>query len=323
MRVIYFGSGPFGLPVLERLYQTSARHPVIRVVTRPDRPQGRGRRLAPTAVRMRAAELGLPCDAPLSANDAEYLKALQALQVDLLLVADYGEILGKPLRVLPRIGVFNLHASLLPRYRGAAPVPHALLAGEKVTGVTLFRVERGLDTGPLVDAETLAIEPLETAGELEARLARLAADLLERNLEVFAAGTFREVPQDDKLATAAPKLEKGDGLIDWDAAPEALVNFVRALNPWPGAYSFLLSTARRPERTLFLRSVPAPARTGEPLAPGTVDEVRTTGFSVHCRGGSVEVLELQREGKAPLDAAAYLRGRPLRPGDRFGAVQEG
>jgi len=326
VKIVFFGSGPFGLPTLERLHAQSVRYPLLRVITRPDRPQKRGRKLATTPIRKRADELGVPCDAPESVNDPGFLDELQTLGADLFLVADYGEMLRKRLRAMPRIGVFNLHASLLPAYRGAAPVVHALFAGEKETGVTLFRIEKGLDSGPIVDTAPLAAEPLETAGELEERLARVAADLLERNLEAFSAGSFQESPQDETAATLAPKLTKRSGLITWSKTPAEVTNFIRALSPWPGAFSFLkksAAAARKLERTAFLRVKPSsesPHRVQadpHPAAPGAVDRVGSEGFSVHCGCGSVEVLEIQREGKGPLPAAAYLRGRGLEPGDRF------
>ena len=318
MKVVFLGSGPFALPSLEALARGPASARILRVVTRPERPRGRGRKPGPTPVGARAGELGLPCDAPPSANEPEYLEALRSLEPDLLIVADYGEIMRRPLLELPRIGPFNLHASLLPRYRGAAPVARAILDGERTSGVTLFRIERKLDSGPIVDAARLEVDPLETAGELEARLARLASEVLEKNLPALAAGTFREIPQEEKLVTIAEKLHKDMSIIRWDVEPDKLKDFVRALNPWPLAASFLRRGEGRPERTLFLRVKPAGAAGASDLPPGSVEEVRKDGFTIRCAGGAVEVMEIQREGKAPLDAGAYLRGSRLQRGDFFG-----
>lgn len=338
MKVVFVGSGPFGLPALDLLAAAPPGIDLVRVVARPDRPRRRGGALAPVPVRARALELGLPCDAPASINIPESVECLRRLEPDLVIVADYGEIISREVRSLPKIGIFNLHASLLPKYRGAAPVAHAILAGERITGVTLFRVEARLDAGPIVDAAEVEIRPEETAGELETRLSRLAAEVLGRDLEAFRLGTFREVPQDERLASLAPKLTKDSGRIDWDAEPGRLADFVRALNPWPAAWSYLCAGGRR-ERTIFLRVRPgAPsegpgglpsgaARDGTSSTPGegtfgvpgAVAEVRKDGFKVWCRGGTVEVLEVQREGGSALDAAAYLRGRPLKVGDRFAA----
>jgi len=318
VNVIFLGSGPFGLPALECLSTHAGDLQLVRVVTRPDRPGGRGKKLLPTPVRARALALGLPCDAPESVNDPSYLEALAILQPDLAVVADYGEMLRIRVRELPRIGAFNLHASLLPHHRGAAPVSHAIIEGEEITGVTLFRVEKELDSGPIIDREEVRIDPLETAGELEERLSVVAARLLERNLEAFRTGTFREIRQDGRLATFAPKLTKARGLIDWNCGSRGLTDLVRGLNPWPGAYSFLRRPGKAPERTAFLRVKPAASRGGGSLPPGTVEEVRRDGFRIRCHEGSVEVLQIRREGKVALDAPAYLRGRCLEPGDVFG-----
>ncbi len=315
MKIVFFGSGPFALPALELLGKGPFGHELVRVVSRPDRPQRRGRQVVPMPVRARAIELGLPCDAPESANDPTFLDSLATLAPDIFLVADYGEMLRKQLRALPGIGVFNLHGSLLPRWRGAAPIVHSILAGDTETGVTLFRIEKGLDSGPIVDAARVEIGDRETAGELEARLARIAAGLLERNLVAFSEGTFRETPQEEAIATHAPKVEKADAAISWATPALDIANRVRALNPWPGAFSFL-----GPERTTLLRARAVEVLEPGNMAPGTIESVRKDGFRVRCGRGAIEVLQLQREGKALLDAAAYLRGKALKAGDRFSST---
>ena len=315
VNIVFFGSGPFALPALELLGQGPLGHKLVCVVSRPDRPQRRGRQVIPMPARAKALELGLPCEAPETANDSAFLGSLSKLSPDIFIVADYGEMLRKPLRELPRIGIFNLHGSLLPRWRGAAPVVHSILNGDRESGVTLFRIEKGLDSGPIIDAARAQIGERETAGELEARLARLAADLLERNLVAFDEGTFRESSQDDSLATLAPKIEKSHGGIPWDKPALEVVNRIRAFNPWPGAFSFLDS-----ERTILLRATLAEGAESSSGAPGVIVSVRKDGFRVRCGQGSIEVLQLQREGKAPLDAAAYLRGKALKPGDRFSST---
>ena len=319
MKVVFLGSGPFGIPALEALHRLASRFPLLAVVTRPDRPAHRGRELRPTPVRERAGELGVACLVPETANSPEFLEELRALAADVVIVADYGEILRPQFLELPATGTFNLHASLLPRHRGAAPVAHALLGGETDSGVTLFRIERALDSGPVVARAELEIRPDETAGELESRLGLRAATLLEENLDNLATGRFEEIPQDHSQATLAPKLKKGDGLIRWDSDPESLHDFTRAMNPWPMAYSFLERPGEKSERTSFLRLEPEPVPEGATdTASGTVVAFGKHGFSIACRGGRVKALEIQREGKAALDAAAYLRGRRLEKGDRFG-----
>lgn len=312
MKIVFLGSGPFALPTLERLASSPGGHSLVRVVTRPDRPQRRGRQLIATPVRARAVELGLPCDAPESANDPAYLAGLAALEADLFIVADYGEMLRKAFRETPRLGAFNLHGSLLPRWRGAAPVAHAILAGDTLSGVTLFRLEKGLDSGPILAAGSLEILEDETAGELEGRLALLAADLLERSLAVLSAGSFRETPQPELGVTLAPKLEKSSGDLDWSRSAAELCLRVRAFNPWPGAYSRI-----KEERTIFLRAKPVESADSLDLPVGAVESVGREAFRIRCGSGAMEVLALQREGKAPLDAASYLRGRRLQVGDQF------
>mgnify|MGYP001216539584 CR=1 FL=1 len=216
--------------------------------------------------------------------------------VDLLMVADYGELLREEVLSLPPLGAFNIHASILPSYRGAAPVVHAILNGEKETGVTLFRIERGLDSGPLVASAGVEIGTEETAGELEERLAVLGAELLGRQLPLLAAGEAASEPQDESHATLAPKISKADGLIDWGQPATAVHDRVRAMNPWPLAYSFLSPAQGKPARVRVLRSrAVEPEAEARGLPPGTVCGVESDGFTVSCSCGALRVLELQRD----------------------------
>ena len=244
-----------------------------------------------------------------------------AIGTDVFIVADYGEILREEVLSLPPLGSFNLHASLLPAYRGAAPVVHAILGGEDETGVTLFRLERGLDSGPVLACSRTAIDPVETAGELEARLSELSAALLLEQLPVIAAGNAAGEAQDKILATLAPKLKKSNGLIDWDLPASSVCDLVRAMNPWPLAHGFLCPLQGKTKRVSILRSTPGGDAAGGP-PPGTVHEVDAEGFSVSCGRGALRVLELQREGKPAMDAAAFMRGNPIEPGDQFRASVE-
>ncbi len=323
MKIVFLGSGGFAVPILERLHETARSGDLVFVISRPPTRRGRGRRVQPTEVAERAEALGLKCDTPASANDTAYLDDLEKLNADLFIVADYGELLRRRIRELPRIGIFNLHGSLLPRYRGAAPVAHAILNGEIRTGVTLFRIERGLDSGPIVDTAGLEIAADETAGELEARLAVLAADLLARNLPRFADGSFTESPQDESLATVAPKLRKKDGEIDWCASAERIERMARAYQPWPGAYSHLYDS-RAPQRTTFRRLRPVTPQLGDgeneisaDLKPGYVWIPDGKTLNIVCGSGIVRVDEIQRAGKPPMSAAAYLNGQRLKSGDYF------
>ena len=316
MNIVFFGSGGFAVPVLRRLVRDGAPHTLREVVTRPARPAGRGKRLRQTPVEVEAVVAGLPHSAPPTVNAPEFLEHLATLEPDVFVVVDYGEFLRKPFRELPRIGAYNLHASLLPAYRGAAPIAYAVLQRESETGVTLFRIERELDSGPIVDVIRTPVDPDETAGELEERLAPLGADLLMRNLDAFADGTFTETPQCEEDVTLAPKLRKEESLIDWNRDAQVIAAGVRGYNPWPGAYSFLLG-AKSPERTVFVRANASEDQVTE-RSPGEVQAATSEGFTIRCGTGSLEVIELQRAGKAALSAAEYLRGRRLEPGARFG-----
>jgi methionyl-tRNA formyltransferase len=316
VRVLFLGSGPFAVPALETLVRLSNVHPLVAVISRPDRPVGRRRQPCPTPVKARALELGVPCESPETLRNAEVLDRVRSFTVDLCIVADYGELLRESFLTIPRIGTFNLHGSLLPEFRGAAPVQHALLAGATETGVTLFRVERGLDSGPIVARARIDIGPEETAEELEARLSIEAARLLEAALPHFASGTFTETPQEHSRATLAPKLTKDSGVIDWRRSPESIRNQVRALRPWPTAHSTLTRDGEPDRRIIFLRV----RRSGDGPrmgTPGEVIAVSKHGFTVACGGGAVDVIDVQPEGRAAMSSAAFLNGCPLRIGDRF------
>ena len=321
LKIIVLGSGPFAVPMLERLIDicgSESDYELVSVVTRPDRPSGRGRKTQPTPVRQRAEERGLLVEAPESANGDEFLQTLSTRAPDLLLVADYGEFLGKRLRELPRIGTYNLHASLLPRHRGAAPVAHAIRAGDTRSGVTLFRLVREMDAGPIVSSSSVDILPAETAGELEERLALVAARLFVDTLPTLRSGNFVEARQDADRATLAPKLTKEMGRVDWHAPVARVHDHVRAMNPWPGAHS----TLRTPEDGLDLRlwrsRVLETPISGDDY-PGQVSGVTEHGFSVRCGDADLEILELQRPGKARMNARSFLRGFPMAPGDGFRA----
>lgn len=321
LTIVFFGSGPFALPSLERLLQLGGQRSdvhVAEIVTRPDRPAGRGRSLCPTPVRERAKKLGVEALTPESANDPLFLQSMAQHAPDLFIVADYGEFLRKQFRDLPRIGSFNLHGSLLPKHRGAAPVAYAIANGDTVTGVTFFRIEKELDSGPIVDTVELAIRANDTAGELEDRLAEAAADLLERAIEQFVGGTFTESPQDHSVASLAPKLTKAQGQVGWGASADAIHNLVRAMTPWPGAYSFLRHrTDEREERVRLHEVAVLGPESPEGSSPGTVLEVTDDAIVVACGSGRLAVLRLQRPGKQRLPVSAFVRGFPVAPGDFF------
>lgn len=308
LRIVFFGTPAFALTSLEALLQSP--HTVVGVVTQPDRPRGRGYRTSDSPVKARAVQAGLPVLQPTRLRDEFFADQLRALRADLGVVAAYGRILPESTLAVPPMGMINVHASLLPHYRGAAPVHRAVIAGEPETGVTIMRVVKALDAGPMLSAGRRPIGPDETSDELERALADLGAPLLLASIEGLAAGTVVETPQDETRATYAPPLRKEEGLIDWTLPAPAIHNLVRGLHPWPLAFSFLQG-----RRVIIRRSSP----TLEPAcAPaGTVLAADRHGLSVATGAGCLRVVELQLEGKRPMKARDFLAGHRLVAGDLF------
>jgi methionyl-tRNA formyltransferase len=288
---------------------------VVGLVTQPDRA-GPGRHHHRPAIKDLALERGVPVVQPPNANAPEALNALRAFQADLFVVAAYGQILSQELLEVPRLGAVNIHASLLPKYRGAAPVQYAVWKGDVESGVTLFRIEPRLDAGPILAMETTPIRPPETAGELEARLARLAVPTTLKVLDqIERDGCVVGTPQDAQHATRAPRLKKSDGAIDWSRSPREIDCHVRAMQPWPKAFSYLNQAGKPPLRLLVLQVAPA-APTADAV-PGTVVCVTERQLMVQTGAGCLEIKLLQPEGKRAMETADFLRGHLVLPGDRF------
>jgi methionyl-tRNA formyltransferase len=302
MRLAFMGSPDFAVPALRAL--VSAGHEVAAVYAQPPKPAGRGHRETPCPVHRAALELGFPVRTPARLRrDAVEHAAFAALDLDAAVVAAYGLILPKPMLDAPRRGCLNIHASLLPRWRGAAPIQAAILAGDAETGVTLMRMEEGLDTGPTLLREATPVGPRTTAAELHDTLAAIGARLILRAL----AEDPPAVPQPESGATYAPKLSKEDARLDWSLDAAALDRRVRALNPWPGT---VFEHAGTPIR--LLAAEPAEGVAGAGAAPGTVLDAAPT---VACGAGTaLRLLRLQRPGRAPLPAEEFLRGFALPPG---------
>jgi methionyl-tRNA formyltransferase len=313
-RIAFFGTPDFAVPTLRAL--VDSRHQVVAAVTQPDRPRGRGQRVSPAPVKRFAQAHGVPVLQPDRVKDEAFLDQLRALGPDLGVVAAYGRILPDALIALPRLGTINVHASLLPKYRGAAPVHRAVIAGESETGVTIMRVVRALDAGPMLARAVRPIGVDETSEELERALATLGAGLLVETLDPLLAGTIDEIEQRHEDATYAPRLAREDGRIDWSRPAKAIHDLVRGLHPWPHAWSYLDSS-----RILVLRTAIAEPRGLEPAAPGMPGEiVRASGADLVASAGDREllrILELQLEGKRPVTAREFLAGHPVRPGARF------
>ena len=325
MRLVMMGTGTFAEPAFEALFGTP--HPVVGLVTQPDRAVGQERgstRQTGKGMKAIAQEHGVPVYQPESVNTADGVAQLREWQPDLLVVAAYGQILNNDVLSVPRHGGINVHASLLPKYRGAAPVAWAIYHGEKQTGVTIIKMSIALDAGDMLAQEAIGILPSETAGELEARLAPLGAKLAVQVIEHIANGTTKGVKQDKSQATKAPKLKKEDGLIDWAKPAELVCNQIRAMQPWPTAYTFFHRAGQKPVRVILNRAHTTGDSAAQTIFGGQVGGIIFVPTAAHSRlivqtgQGEVEVMELQPAGKRRMPAAEFLRGHPLRESDRFG-----
>jgi methionyl-tRNA formyltransferase len=311
VRVVFLGSGAFAVPSLEALLD--AGHEVAAVVTQPDREKGRGRFLSATPAKVVAERRGAPVLQPRRIKEPEAVDTLRALRPDVQVVVAYGQILPRAVIDIPRLGTVNVHSSLLPRYRGAAPIQWAVVNGERETGVTTMLIDEGLDTGATLLARSTPIGPEETAPELEARLGPLGAEVLLETLDGLARGTLRAQPQDHAQATLAPILKKEDGRLDWSRPADEIARRVRGLLPWPGTVT---RTAEGDLKVLRAR-VEAPA-TPDAL-PGTVLSCGREGILVAAGGGTrLRLLDVQPESRRPMPAAAFAAGARLHPGARLG-----
>jgi len=302
------GTPEFAVPVLEALADA---HQVAGVVTQPDRPAGRGRRLAPSPVKQVALEHGLPLSQPHSLRTPEAVAQLAAWKPEAIVVAAFGQILPQDVLDLPPHGCLNVHVSLLPRWRGAAPVAAAILAGDEVTGVTIMQMDAGLDTGPVLARREEPIQPDDTCATLKERLARLGAELLVETLPAYLAGNLLPRLQPEEGATYAGQLRKEDGLLDWSRPAVELDRRVRAFTPWPGAF-----TTWGERRLKVLRAAPLPAWQGD-ASPGTV-VILADGVAVATGDRALRLEEVQLAGKRPMDIAAFLRGQRDFAGSRLG-----
>jgi methionyl-tRNA formyltransferase len=307
LRIIFAGTPEFAATALRALI--AAGHEIPLVLTQPDRPAGRGMKLTASAVKSLALEQGLALRQPASLKEAAEQEPLRRAAADAMVVAAYGLILPRAVLEIPRLGCLNIHASLLPRWRGAAPIQRALLAGDSETGITIMQMDAGLDTGDILLAERVAILPEDTAGTLHDRLAVLGAQCITRALALLGAGKLPRRPQDEALATYAPKVSKREAALDWGRDAQELARAVRAFDPFPGAHAELEGVALK-----IWRAAPLPA---EGRAPGEVLAAGREGILVACGSGSLRLEVLQRPGGRRMTAAEFLAGHPLAPGVRF------
>lgn len=303
MRIVFMGTPEFAVPSFRALIGKG--YNVVGAFTQPDRPAGRGHRLAACPVKLEAEKADVPVFQFDKIKSDEGVAQLAALAPDLCVTAAFGQILSQKVLDIPRLGTVNVHASLLPAYRGAAPVNWCLIEGENVTGVTTMMTDRGIDTGDILLQRETRIDPEENAGQLLNRLSEIGAELLIETLEKIEAGSCPRTPQDAGRASYFPMLQKEMGLIDFSKSPERVVNLIRGLNPWPGAY------ALTPEGMLKIHKARAAALSRE-AAPGEIIEASAKkGLVVACGGGAVEVLEMQAPNAKPMTAKAYLAGKTL------------
>ncbi len=306
LRLVFMGTSAFAVPALEAL--AALPHPLVAVYTQPPRPAGRGQHERRSAVHEAADRLGLAVRTPASLKDTAAQAAFSDLAPDLAIVASYGLLLRRPILEAPALGCFNIHASVLPRWRGAAPIQRAIEAGDTTTGITVFRMEEGLDTGPMLVRRTIAIRPGETAGALHDRLADLARRLVPGFVAGLVAGTLAETPQDDSLATYAKKLDKAEARLDFTADAATLARRVRAFDPWPGTWCEVGA-----ERLAVLEATVAEGN-------GIPGEVVGLPLRVACGDGALDIVRVKRQGRKAMTAAELQRGFAIPVGTRLGPV---
>ena len=298
MRIVYMGTPDFAVPTLESLIKGG--HEVIAAVTQPDKPKGRGKAVLMTPVKEKALEYNIPVYQPVKARDPEFIALLEEMNPDVIVVVAFGQILPKAILDIPKYGCVNVHASLLPKYRGAAPIQWAVIDGEEVSGVTTMQMDEGLDTGDMLEKVEYVLDPKETGGSLFDKLSTLGGELILSTLEKLENGTITRTPQGDAVTSYAKMLQKSMGKIDWSMEAVKIERLIRGLNPWPSAYTSLKG------KTVKIWA--AEVEEGQPTGnPGRVT-VTEDQLLVECGEGFLSITELQLEGKKRMDTAAFLRG---------------
>jgi methionyl-tRNA formyltransferase len=309
-RVVFMGSGEIGLPTLRWLYEASVVR-LVGVVTQPDKPTGRSQTLAMPPPKRFAAERGLTVLQPAKVRKPEELNRMASFEPDLIVVMAYGQLLPKRLLEMPTLACLNLHASILPRHRGAAPIQASILAGDRVTGLTVMYMAEGLDTGDILLTESIPIRKRETAGSLHDRLAMLGPHVLKPAIDALVTDRAPRIPQDESKATYASKLDRESGHIDWSRDCWYLDRLVRAMNPWPGAFTLLHDSRGEVRKLKIHRALPVHRVSGE---RGRILAVGNRGIQIACGSGALLLLDVQLEGRVRMMAAEFLRGFPLRVG---------
>jgi methionyl-tRNA formyltransferase len=305
MRILFIGTSPFAVPSLTRLH-ASPEHEVLAVVTQPDRPQGRGGKLSVSPVKAEAAVLDLPLYQPEKVRSKDFVQTVRKLAPEIIVVAAFGQIIPQRMLDIPPRGCINVHGSLLPRWRGAAPMQYALMAGDAETGVTTMMMDAGLDTGDILQQASLDLRTAEDLGDLEAKLAEVGANLLMQTLEAIKQGDCPRIPQDPALVTLAPSLPTETGEMDWSRPAADLHNLVRGVTPKPGAYTFVQGKRLKVWRTEIIE-VPAE----EAGAPGTIESIGSGGITIITSKGTLRLREVQPESKGRMAADDWARGARL------------
>lgn len=305
MTVVFFGTPEFAVLPFKKLLDSG--YEILGVITQPDRQRGRGRNVKSCPVKLEALKANLKIFQPEKVKDSGFINGLKTLNPDAIVVVAYGQILPPEIIHLPKLGCINIHASLLPKYRGAAPINWAVINGEKKTGITTMLMDEGMDTGPILLQEETEIRPEHTAGSLFRILSEMGANLLIPTLQGLEEGTLKPQPQTGE-PSYAPMLEKSDGLIQWNRPAKALVNFVRGMNPWPGAYGFLDG-----ERMRILRAVPVSGEGGI----GVIERITKDELVIGTGKGRISIIEIQPPGKPVMAIKSFLQGRRLKKEMRF------
>jgi len=314
LRALFFGTPEIAVPALEALHEVAE---IAAVVSQPDRPAGRGLALRPPPVKQRALELGLEVHQPTRVRTPDFVEWVASKQADVALVMAYGRILTQQVLDAPARGCMNLHASLLPKYRGASPITWAVVHGETETGISLMQMDAGLDTGPVYSMHRIAIETEQTAGELAERLARLAADVVRADLAAAVEQRLVAQPQDASKATHAPILSREHGRMDWGRSARSLHDHVRGMQPWPGSFTQVHG------KLLKVLRARVRAEEGQQASPGTVLVADAGGLVVACGSGALELLQVQLEGRKALGAREFVAGRGVGQGEVLGAPEAG
>ncbi|MDQ2868353.1 MAG: methionyl-tRNA formyltransferase [Verrucomicrobiota bacterium] len=305
MRVTFIGTGEIGVPSL-RFLRDSSVYSLIGVVTQPDKPVGRAQKLTPPPIKSVLLDSTIPILQPPRIKAEDAIAGIRAWQPDLIVVMAYGQILPRAVLEIPRLACLNLHASLLPRWRGAAPIQAAIAAGDSETGITVMYMDEGLDTGDELLQRRLPIAPSETGGSLHDKLAGVAAAALADALSLLVGGTASRVPQDAKLASYAAKLERENGRIDWKESAAMIERRIRAFDPWPGSFTTVYDReTQRPHKMKIFRATALPS---VPRPPGEIIETIESGFLVSTGDGALSLLEVQIEGKQRMSASDFVRG---------------